>query len=149
MNNVYSFLDVSCAIVGPGGSFSMGAGSANSEEGITVEPSGDINTMQVGADGEGQHSLHGDKSGTAVVRLLKTSPVNQQLMDLYNFQTASASQHGQNTITLRDLRGDEITLRQVAFTKVPPLTYAKDAGMNEWGFSAIKIDRQLGGGSVA
>lgn len=142
--NVYSFLDVNCAIVGPGGAFALGAGSGNAEEGITIDANNDINTAQIGADGLGQHSLHGDKSGVVTLRFLKTSPQNAQLMNLYNFQTASAANHGQNTISLSDIRGDSVTCRQCAFKKVPNLAYAKDAGMNEWTFDAIIIDRKLG-----
>lgn len=141
----YSFLDVVAAITGPGGVINLGTGAGISDEGITVDPTGEINTMQVGADGEGQHSLHADKSGRLVVRLLKTSPTNALLMAMYNFQTGSAATHGQNTISVVDSnRGDAITCRQVAFTKVPSLSYGKEAGMNEWEFSAVRIDRGLG-----
>lgn len=143
--NVYSFLDVYAALVGPGGLVSIGSGAGNSEEGITVSPDGEINTKQMGADGSGQHSLSGDRSGTITVRLLKTSPVNQLLMTLYNFQTSSAANHGQNTLTITDKsRGDVVTAQQVAFQRVPDITYAREAGMNEWVFSAIRIDRALG-----
>lgn len=145
MSQTYSFLDINCAIVGPGGAFSLGNGASVAEEGITFSPTGEINTMQVGADGNGQHSLHADKSGTITVRLLKTSPVNALLSAMYAFQTASASAHGQNTISLVDSqRGDAITASQVAFARAPDLTYGKQAGMNEWVFHAVRIDRFLG-----
>lgn len=145
MSQTYSFLDVVAAITGPGGVINLGAGAGLAEEGIQIDPTGEINSMQVGADGEGQHSLHADKSGRIVVRLLKTSPTNALLMAMYNFQTGSAAQHGQNTITVVDTnRGDGITARQVAFTKAPSLSYGREAGMNEWEFSAVKIDRGLG-----
>lgn len=145
MSQSYSFLDCAAGLVGPGGAFQMGAGSGNDEGGITVSPTGEINTMQVGADGSGQHSLHADRSGTVTVRLLKTSPLNAALMAMYNFQTASSSAHGQNTIVITDTqRGDVITCTQVAFSKVPDLNYAKVAGMNEWVFQAVSIIRTLG-----
>lgn len=145
MSQSYSFLDCAAGIVGPGGALQMGAGSGNDEGGITVSPTGEINTMQVGADGSGQHSLHADKSGTVTVRLLKTSPMNAVLMAMYNFQTASANAHGQNTILITDTqRGDVITCTQAAFSKVPDLNYAKVAGMNEWVFQAVSIIRTLG-----
>ena len=143
--NVYSFLDVYAALVGPGGVISLGSGAGNSEEGITITPNGEINTTQIGADGTGQHSLSGDKSARITVRLLKTSPVNQLLMTLYNFQTANAANHGQNTLTLTDKnRGDVVTCQQTAFQRAPDLSYARDAGFIEWEFSAIRVDRALG-----
>jgi hypothetical protein len=141
----YSFLEVAATLAGPGGYISLGDGSGAAEEGITISAAGDINTMQVGADGSGQHSLHGDKSGTVTVRLLKTSPTNALLAAMYAFQTASAANHGQNTLVVTDTaRGDVISCRQVAFKKAPDLTYAKDAGTNEWVFDAVFIDRALG-----
>lgn len=145
MSNVYSFLDVQAAIVGPGGAFSLGSGAGAAEEGISIDPSGEIDAMQIGADGTGQHSLHADKSGKVTVRVLKTSPVNRLLSAMYNFQTASAASHGQNTITISDaVRGDVITCRQCAFAKAPSLAYAKEAGTQDWEFNAIAIDRVLG-----
>lgn len=145
MNNTYSFLDVTATLVGPGGVISLGAGSGAAEEGISVDPTGDIGTMLVGADGAGQHSLHGDKSGRLTVRLLKTSPTNAKLAAMYAFQTASASAYGQNTIVVTDVnRGDVVTCRQVAFAKAPPLSFGKEAGVVEWEFNAVIIDRALG-----
>ena len=144
-SHTYSFQDVNCAIVGPGGAFSLGSGAGAAEEGITFTPTEEINTMQIGADGIGQHSLHANRSGTVTVRLLRTSPVNALLSALYAFQTASSSAHGQNTISLVDSqRGDSVTASQVAFGRVPDLTFAKAAGTVEWIFHAIRIDRFLG-----
>lgn len=145
MSNVYSFLDVHAAIVGPGGAFSLGQGAGVAEEGITVTPTGEIDVMQIGSDGLGQHSLIADKSGTITVRLLKTSPANLLLSALLAFQRTSSSAWGQNTITLNDSsRGDVITCTQCAFSKVPDLTYAKEAGVNEWEFKSIRIEPTLG-----
>lgn len=141
----YSFLDVAAAIVGPGGAFSLGSGAGAAEEGISVEPLDDINIMQVGADGSGQHSLSANKSCRVTVRLLKTSPVNQQLSLMMNFQRASASAHGQNTINITDLaRGDVITCTQAAFARAPTLNYQKAAGINEWTFDCVSYDGVLG-----
>lgn len=146
MATTYSFLDTNAAIVGPGGAFSLGAGAGISEEGITIEPAGDINTMTIGADGTGMHSLHADKSGHVIVRVLKTSPVNGLLGTMLAFQRTSASNHGQNTITVsNNSMGDIATCQQVAFSKVPVVTYAKDGGMNEWRFDAVMIDIGFGG----
>lgn len=145
INQTYSFLDVVAAIAGPGGTFGLANGAGPSEEGITVNAAGDIDTMQIGADGSGQHSLHADKSGKVSVRMLKTSPVNQLLSAMYAFQTASASTHGQNTISIIDsARGDVITCQQCAFVKAPDLSYGKEAGTVDWEFNAVKIDRTLG-----
>lgn len=143
--STYSFLDVTATLVGPGGVISLGSGAGVSEEGISIEPTGEMGTMMIGADGSGQHSLSGDKSGRIVVRVLKTSPVNAKLNAMSQFQRASAEAYGQNTLVITDTsRGDVVTCRQVAFAKVPSLTFAREAGMNEWEFNAIIIDPALG-----
>jgi len=145
MSNTYSFLDVNATIVGPGGAFSLGNGAAASEEGINIVATGDIGAMTIGADGAGMHSLHADKSGKVTVSLLKTSPTNKLLMTMYSFQTTSGSAYGQNTIVINDSsRGDVITASQVAFAKAPDLTFAKDGGLVQWEFNAIRIERVLG-----
>lgn len=142
--DTYSFLDINAALVGPGGAVSLGSGSGATEEGIDIEATSEIDTMTIGADGEGMHTLHGDKSGRITIRLLKTSPINALLNAMYVFQTSSGATHGQNTLTLVDSnRGDVVTGQQVAFVKAPSLKYGKEAGLNEWMFSAVKIDRTL------
>lgn len=142
----YSFLDVNAAISGPGGAFSIGSGSGNSEEGIATTNSV-INTMVIGADGSGMHSLSANKSGQVIVKLLKTSPTNAQLMAMAQFQRASASTHGQNTITISNLAsGDTVTCEGVAFHKIPDIKYAKDGDILEWAFDSIRISPSLGQG---
>ncbi|MBU9534716.1 DUF3277 family protein [Burkholderia multivorans] len=141
----YSFQDVAATIVGPGGSFSLGYGSANAEEGITIAQAGDKNTMTVGADGEVMHSLHADKSGQVTIRLLKTSPVNQKLMALYDAQSLDSRLWGKNLITVtQSVSGDVTTARSCAFKKKPDIGYKKDGDVIEWVFDAAKIDSVLG-----
>ena len=141
----YSFLDVSAAIVGPGGAFQLGNGAGAAEEGIDIEPMAEKETMTIGADGVPMHSLHADKSGTVTVRLLKTSPVNAQLNAMYNLQQLSAAVWGNNVITLTNsVTGESITCRSVAFKKKPKMAYAKDGGTNEWQFNAGFVDSTLG-----
>lgn len=142
--NTYSFLDVQAALVGPGGAITLGAGAGAAEEGISIEPTGEVDTMTIGADGSGMHTLHADKSGRVSVRLLKTSTTNGLLSAMYAFQTASGATHGQNTLVINDSnRGEVITCRQVAFSKAPSLQYGKESGVVEWNFSAVIVDRVL------
>lgn len=143
--STYSFLDVQATLVGPTGIVQLGYGAAVADEGISIEAAGDKNTMIIGADGEGMHSLHADKSGTVTVRLLKTSPTNAKLMVMYDAQTLSSALHGQNLITVTNpVSGDVTTARSCAFKKRPNLAYKKDGDIVEWQFDAIKIDTILG-----
>lgn len=144
---VYSFLNVVATLAGPGGVVNLGAGAANAEEGITIEPIEDKNTMVIGADGKGQHSLIASDAVKITVKLLKTSPVNALLMLMYNVQSASSALWGQNVITVVDSgRNDLTTAQACAFAKKPTLTYAKEAGFNEWVFDSIAANSVLGAG---
>jgi hypothetical protein len=110
----------------------------------------DKSTMTIGAAGDGMHSLHAGKSGTIVVQLLKTSPVNQNLSLAYSAETVSSALFGQDLIIIRNTQtGDVISCRQCAFKKLPDLRYAKDGGLNQWEFNAISIDILLGSGAPA
>lgn len=145
----YSFLDVQATIVGPGGSFGLGSGAGAAEEGITTAMAEDKNTVTTGADGTIMHSLHGGKTGTVTVRLLKTSPTNAKLNQMYNLQTISAAAHGLNTIVIQNpVNGDVITCTQCAFKKHPDQVQAKVGNTNEWVFDGI-IDTSLGGSLLA
>ncbi|MCL1939536.1 MAG: DUF3277 family protein [Desulfovibrionaceae bacterium] len=144
----YSFLDVQASFDGPGGSFQLGSGSGNAEEGISIEPGGDKNIMTIGADGSVMHSLRADASGTVTVTLLRTSATNARLQNTYNFQTASSRNHGRNTIIIRNpVSGDVITCTEVAFAKAISNPYAVEGGKLVWTFHAGKIDSKLGTGT--
>lgn len=141
----YSFMDVQGSLVGPTGAVNLGYGAAVADEGITIEMAGDKNTMMIGADGEGMHSLHADKSGTVTVRLLKTSPTNSILQAMYDAQTLTSSLHGSNIITITQSQSGDITVaRSCAFKRKPSLSYKKDGDFMEWAFDSIKIDTILG-----
>lgn len=144
---VYSFLNVQASIAGPGGFAQLAAGAAAAEEGITIEASEDKNIMTIGADGKGQHNLIASDACMVTVRLLKTSPVNQILQAMYELQSASSALWGQNVITVTDsARGDLTLVNQAAFKKKVTLTYAKEGGMNEWVFDAVRANTVLGAG---
>lgn len=141
----YSFIDTNASLVGPGGSINLGQGAATAKEGITITANEDIDAMTIAADGTPMHSLHANKSGVVTVRILKTSPVNQKLMQMYNLQTSSSSLHGQNTFSLSNSNlQDSVVARLAAFKKAPDLTYAEEGGLIEWTWNAGYVDRALG-----
>lgn len=145
MTQAYSFQDVNASLVGPTGTVNLAAGAGAADEGITFEMTGDKNTMVTGADGTVMHSLHAEKSGRVIVRLLKTSPVNAILQAMYDAQTASGALHGQNTILCQQkAANDATTAQQCAFKRKPPLAYQKEATTMEWEFDAGRIDTVLG-----
>lgn len=144
----YSFLNVHASLAGPGGTIALGSGSGSAEEGIKITPKEPLNDLKVGADGTPMNSLRATKAGTVSISLLKTSPTNNLLMALLNFQRTSAALHGQNVLVITDVaRGDVAACRSVAFQKVPDIAYAKDGNMIEWLFDAGIIDETLGAGT--
>ncbi len=146
--STYSFLDTVATIDGPGGSINLAADAGVAEEGITIEPVGDKNTMVMGAGGDGQHNLNASEAATITVNLLKTSPINALLMNMYNFQTTNSGSHGRNTINVRDVaRGDYHDASEVAFKKKPTITYAAVGAMMVWTFDSIHCASILGQGT--
>lgn len=142
----YSFLDVQAAIVGPGGSFNIGSGAGATDEGLSIAYKEDKNTQVVGADGSTMNSLNASNAGTITIRLLKNSPVNAQLSQMYNVQSVSSAAWGLNVISIKNpTSGDSITMINAAFRKHPDLTYDKDGRHNEWTFDGV-IASSLGGG---
>lgn len=143
----YSFLDVQANIVGPNGVLVLGNGAGAAEEGISYQMAEEKNTLITGADGSPMHSLHAGKPGIITVRLLKTSPYNKSLQNLYLPQSLSSALWGQNTITISETyRGDLVIGRLCAFKKTPDNAYAKDAGILEWSWDVGYLDVLLGDG---
>jgi hypothetical protein len=137
----YAFNDVTATIAGPTGTANLAYGAGAADEGISIEMAGDKNTMTIGADGTVMQSLHADKSGRIIVRLLKTSPANAALQIMYDAQSVSAALWGQNTIVVQQkAAGDIVTATQCAFKRNPANSYQKEAGIVEWEFDAGKID---------
>jgi hypothetical protein len=142
----YSFTDVLANLVGPGGSINLGSGAGATEEGISVEYKDDKNIQTTGADGSVMNSLNASKSGRVIVRILKTSPVNAQLSQMYNLQSQTSANWGTNVISIRNpISGDSITATYAAFKKHSPITYDRDGRHCEWEFDAM-LDVTLGGG---
>ncbi len=149
MGYAYSFLDVQAAISGPGGNFPLSGDRVGiASEGISITATGDKNVMLIGADGAAMHSLVADASGSITLTLMRTSPVNRLLQNLYNFQAKSSASWGRNTITIRDIaRGDTVTCQEVAFSKAPDKVFAQEGGTLQWTFHAGKIEAQIGSGT--
>jgi hypothetical protein len=134
----YSFKDTFCSLEGPGGSLSLGTAGVGTE-GITISANTDRNIMEVGCGGAVQNSLVLNYSGTISLSLLKTSPGQYILNEMFNFQSASAVQWGKNIITLQTSNGDSVVCSQVSFKKMPSQEYKTAAGMVTWEFDAGSV----------
>lgn len=146
----YSFKDVQATIVGPGGAFALGGDADVGVDagGITIDYVQDRDTMTIGADGAAMHSLHAGSGSNVLVRLQKTSAVNQMLSAMYDLQISSSTLWGINTIVVTNIAmGDVTTCLKAAFRRAPPLTYATDGTSVEWGFNCGKTYSMLGSGN--
>lgn len=142
----YSFLSVQASIVGPGLNAQIGSSAGSAKEGISVEMEEDKVTVTTGADGSIMTSLRASMTGRIIVRLLKTSPINQVLMNAFNFQRTSAANTGQNVIRVTDnARGDVVSGRQMSFSRMPNNSWAEEANAVEWSFIGI-VNETLGAG---
>ena len=145
VGSTYSFLDVTCTIGGPGFSSSLGEGSGNAEEGITIQMVGDKNTMLTGADHTVMHSLHATNAGTVSVKLFQVSPKNALLQAAYNATRMSSSLWGKNTISIEQKNSkDTIVCNTCAFQKQPDISYANNGAILTWSFHCGQIIGMLG-----
>jgi hypothetical protein len=146
MGATYSFADVAATLTAPTGqAINVGYGAKVAEEGISVDPAEDKNTMNIGADGRVMHSLHASNAGVVTIRLQKVSPINAQLMVLYDAQKAGSALWGNNIIVVRNIQsGDISTAVECAFKKKPAIKYAKTGDIYEWTFDAGRIEGFLG-----
>lgn len=137
----YSFLDVVATLQGPGGNINLGVGAGTAAEGISFTHTDEKNTVTTGSDGDIMHSLHASMTGRIAVRLLKTSPTNALLNQLFHSQRLGAGANwGQNTISISNtVSGDSIVGTKMAFVKHPDLAYATEGNTVDWEFVGIVI----------
>ena len=143
---VYSFLDVQASITGPGGSFDI-ASSGVSDESVRIAMVADKNTMVIGANGDGMHSLKASHAARITISLLKTATGNAQMSQLYRYQAISSAFWGRNIVTVTNpVSGDAIVATGGAFVKQSDLGYSTEGGLNVWVFEFIAIAETLGNG---
>jgi hypothetical protein len=147
---VYSFSDVHGLFVGPGGVIPFGMGFGSADEGITFEQTEDKNKMTVGAGGDYMHALIMNDSAKASIHLLKTSPLNAALTQMFAYQKTSSLFWGKNLLSVTNpATGDQNSGAGVAFTRRPSNSYAKDPNQLVWDFEIGALYVTLGAGVPA
>ena len=143
-SGVYSFIDVQATFTGPGGTFDI-ASAGVAEEAIRLDMVADKNVMTIGANGDGMHSLRASKAGRVTLQLLKTAPANALLSQVYDFQSSSSANWGQNQITITNpVTGDTTTCSGGAFQKQADLGYQPQGQNLRWTFEFVDIEEILG-----
>ena len=147
MSVTYSFIDVKATLVddATGANLPIGSGAGVAEEGITISQVDNVGHMQIGADGSFMQVLQATRGARLTLRLLKTSPLNAQLMALVEVQRTSGALWGQNSILITNINTlDEITAAGCAFEKIPDNNYDKTGKMLEWTFLVGDSTQVLG-----
>jgi hypothetical protein len=145
----YAFQDVTAILKCPMGSFTIsGPETAAAEEAITITWGEESNTQTIGADGSVMNSMHSARAGTVVFRLLKTSPMNEKLQQIFHYEHQSSALWGNDTITIENpARGDKYVLLGCAWVRIPTNTYAKIGNTLEYEMHVAIIDSRLGSGA--
>lgn len=144
----YSFISIAASIKDPNGTFSIGSGAGVAKEGITIAFVDDKGSLITGADGQGMHSLHASRAAVITLRLLKTSPTNALLQDLYDATTASPADYGASSIVLRDPnRGDVASCLGCGMRKFPDTVYDDAGPLMEWSWNSARTSILLGTGT--
>ena len=145
----YSFIDVYATLndSATGASIQIGSDAGVAEEGIVVVAVDNVGALQIGADATPMQVLHATRGARLTVNILKTSPVNAQLMALLEAQRVSGALWGQNNISITNIAtGDNVECADVAFEKIPDNAYDKTGKMFAWTFLIGDATQILGGG---
>ncbi len=144
VTKTYSFQDVQVSFTSPSASFSI-AGQGVAEEGVSIVMTGPKNVRTVGADGVGMNSLIASNAGDVTVSILKESPANALLNQVYRFQKTSAANWGAITLTITNpVTGDTTTCSGGAFQKQADLGYQPQGQNLRWTFEFVDIEEILG-----
>lgn len=113
---------------------------------VNIEPTSDMVTSQVGADGEVARSRNSDRRATIEITLLGTSPSNDVLSGMVAADELSGS--AMFPVTVQDLRGTTMFLAPQAWIRRKPnITYGGEVGTRTWTLEAGAPSIWLVGGS--
>lgn len=146
VSGVYSFLDVQASFSGNGGSFDI-ASSGVSDEAIRITLAASKNTMIIGANGDGMHSLKATRAVRITISLLKTGRGNALMNQMYETQAISSAYWGNNMLVVTNpVSGDVVTASGGAFDKHTDIGYSTEAGLNVWAMDFVNASIVLGNG---
>ena len=142
----YSFVDVQASLIDPLASFDIKSAGVASE-GIRVRMLAPKGTMQIGAGGDGMHSLSASQAGQVEITMLKTAPGNRLLNELYKQAKQSSANWGRTQITINNpVTGDNVTCSGGAIEKLPDDVYSAEGAANTWVFNFVAVEMTLGNG---
>ena len=102
--------------------------------------------MTEGTSGEVAVSIKPNSIAEVTLRLLQTSFSNDTLSTFYNF--LKNTRFGSMKLAIKDGRGTSIFVSTQAFlTKMPEMSFSKEAGNREYVFRCV-VDKAHSGGNI-
>ena len=127
---VYSFSAVAFNIDGR-----LVTGFAEDDDCIMIEPTTELGTAKVGADGSSILSITADQSANVTIKLLPNSPFNAYLQQKVDRMRAGALTGISFPIGFTDLSSRESGgCTQATVSKIPNVTRGPQADTREWRF---------------
>lgn len=116
------------------------------DEFVAIAKAEDTFTYKAGVDGEGTRSESKNSYHTVTLTLMKTSKGNDVLSAIHNGDIAVAGGAGVAPILVRDRQGTQLfTSPEAWITKVPDVSYGKEAGTVQWVFGVHQPINFVGG----
>ncbi len=114
---------------------------------VEINPSNDLSTMQVGADGEVARSISSNKTCEVVITLQQTSPSNDVLSGMIEIDSLTGGVLF--PISVLDLRGRTVFLAsQCWISKRPSITFGQEVGDRAWTLMTGAPSVWFAGGSI-
>jgi len=100
---------------------------------ITLSPEVELYSQQVGIDGDTTRSRNNNLNWTCELVLQQSSPLNQDLSDIYNDGRTGANGGGIGTFSLTDTVGNtEVTANKAWITNAPDVAVGAEVGERTW-----------------
>jgi hypothetical protein len=110
---------------------------------ISIAPTGDDWTMQVGTDGEVIRSYQNNLSGRVTLTLIYGAPINAFLSAIARQDRLTGD--GVFPLSITDLRGNSLFSAESAWImKRPEVPLGRDAGSVEWALDCAQITIEPG-----
>jgi len=142
----FSPADVTIVITHPATGESMVLGGFSEDSIVNIERNADTYVMYTGADNTSTRVYNASKSATLTVSLQQTSPSNDFLTALYNYDDARRSSEGLFTIHVKDNSGRSDYFSDDAYVGVVPgSNFSNSMQTRDWVIHAHNLQPLIGG----
>lgn len=113
---------------------------------VTASPEVELYTQSVGIDGDTTRNRNNNLNWTCEIVLQQSSPINQDLSDLYNAGRTGPNGGGVGTFTITDTVGNtQLVANKAWITNAPDITIGAEVGDRTWTFYLERPDINIAG----